>query len=224
MRPASPFGARDLLAMTSHNGCTIQRRLVLPLSASGVLRQGRFPALRSGAICCIELWDVMPSPEAGGRSRARPQNMPRCGRVTNALASWRVVLVAPPPARLRASCGRPATMPRSSRKYQPLHAVLRQAGARIERERGASIAPDPPGLITLECWPGERGRRSCVAVAAPQKTSVRRQSRPGAEESLARRRKVVVDALIAVRARDRSRELRESNERLEKKNPLLPSR
>jgi hypothetical protein len=33
--------ARALLAMTSHNGCTTQRRLFLPLSASGVLRQGR---------------------------------------------------------------------------------------------------------------------------------------------------------------------------------------
>ena len=57
--------SRDLLAMTSHNRCTTQRRLVLPLSASGGLRQGRFPALRSGAICCIELYDVMPSPKRG---------------------------------------------------------------------------------------------------------------------------------------------------------------
>ena len=82
LRPAGA-GSRDLLAMTSHNGCTKQRRLILPLSASGVLRQGRCPALRCGAICCIELCDVMPSPEAGGRSRARPQYIPRCGRFTN---------------------------------------------------------------------------------------------------------------------------------------------
>jgi len=64
LRPAGA-GSRDLLAMTSHNGCTKQRRLILPLSASGVLRQGRCPALRSGAICCIELCDVMPSPKRG---------------------------------------------------------------------------------------------------------------------------------------------------------------
>jgi hypothetical protein len=71
---------------------------------------------------------------------------------------------------------------------------------------GASIAPVPPGLITLECWPGGAAAAPGVAVAAPQQTSVRRQSRPGAEESLARRRKVDTDALIAVLARDRSRE------------------
>jgi len=102
------------LAMTSHNSGEAQGRLVSPLSASGGLRRGRFPALRSGPMPHRELCDVMPSPEAGGRSRARPQYIPRCGRVTNALASWRVVLVA-------SSCGRPATMLLAPRKYLPLH-------------------------------------------------------------------------------------------------------
>ena len=66
----------------------------------------------------------------------------------------------------------------------------------IERGRGAAIAPAPPGLITLAAGPEARPpllRRGGRA----QQTSVRRQSRPGAEESLDRRRKVDVDALIA---------------------------
>ena len=50
-------------AMTSDNRCTIQRRLILPRSASGVLRQGRCLPLRSSAICCIELSDITPPPK-----------------------------------------------------------------------------------------------------------------------------------------------------------------
>jgi len=102
-----------------------------------------------------------PAPKRAGRSRARPQNMPRCGLVTKA-----------PDRRIVSPCFPflPASRHHAAvPQYQPLHAVLRQAGARIERERGASIAPDPPGLITLECWPGERGLRSFVAVAARRK-------------------------------------------------------
>ena len=186
LRPAGA-GSRDLLAMTSHNRCTTQRRLILPRSASGGLRQGRFPALRFGAICCIELCDVMPSPEAGGRSRARPQYIPRCGMVTNALASWRVVLVAglirrahpsgcplaslsppgsdsagdPPPCR-----GRPENISRSM--------LCPATGARIERERkpppAATNAPAPPGLITLVARRAQCGRRSFVAVVASTET------------------------------------------------------
>ncbi len=110
--------SRNLLAMTSHNSGEAQGRLISPHSASGGLRRGRSAALRSAPIPHRELCDVMPSPEAGGRSRARPQYIPRCGLVTNALASWRVVLVA-------GSCGRPATMPRSPRKHQPLHVPVR---------------------------------------------------------------------------------------------------
>jgi hypothetical protein len=71
---------------------------------------------RSGAICCIELCDVMPSPAAGGRSRARPQNIPRCGRVRKALTA--------------ASC-RPAFRPslqaatmQRSPEYMPLHVTV----------------------------------------------------------------------------------------------------
>ena len=207
MRPASSrcAGSRDLLAMTSHNSGEAQVRLISPRSA---VRRPPARAVRSAPIPHLELWDVMPSPAAGGRSRARPQIIPRCGRVTNALAWWRVVLVAPPPARLRASCGRPATMLLATRKYQPLHAVPGKAGARIERERGAIQRASPSGPDHAGMLARRRGRRSCVAVAAPQQTSVRRQSRPGAEESLARRRKIVVDALIAARLEiDQEREV-----------------
>jgi hypothetical protein len=79
--------SRDLLAMTSHNSGEAQGRLVSPRSASGGLRRGRFAPLRSAPMPHRELCDVMPSPEAGGRSRARPQNIPRCGRVTKALTA-----------------------------------------------------------------------------------------------------------------------------------------
>jgi len=67
--------AQDLRGMTSDNRCTIQRRLILPHSASGVLRQGRCLPLRSSAICCIELSDVTP-PRSEGRSSASPQRIP----------------------------------------------------------------------------------------------------------------------------------------------------
>jgi hypothetical protein len=109
--------SRDLLAMTSHNSGEAQGRLISPHSASGGLRRGRdvdslapaclalravlrtvcpgrprvpvLPALRSCPIPHRELCDVVPSPEAAGRSRARPQSIPRCDQVTSALASWR---------------------------------------------------------------------------------------------------------------------------------------
>lgn len=105
--------SRDLLAMTSHNSGEAQGRLISPHSASGGLRRGRFPALRSGPMHHRELCDVMPSPEAGGRSRARPQNIPRCGLVTKALtaASCRLAF--------RSSL-QAATMP-AVPQYQPLH-------------------------------------------------------------------------------------------------------
>lgn len=42
------------------------------LRCRGGLRRGRFPALRSGAICCIALCDVMPPPKRGaGRAPGR---------------------------------------------------------------------------------------------------------------------------------------------------------
>jgi hypothetical protein len=73
----------------------------------------------------------------------------------------------------------PATL-----KFLPGKPVLASSG------NGAHPSRQPCGPDHAGCWPGERGRRSFVAVAAPQQTSVRRQSRPGAEESLDRRRKV----------------------------------
>jgi len=153
--------SRDLLAMTSHNSGEAQGRPGSPHSASGGLRRGRFPPLRSGPIPHRELCDVMPSPEAGGRSRARPQYIPRCAvGFTNALASWRVVLVA-------SSCGRPATMLLAARKYQPPHAPVRwllASSGRGRSQRARPCGPDHAG-----CWPGVRGLRSFVAAAAPQK-------------------------------------------------------
>ena len=108
--------ARALLAMTSHNCGGAQGRLISPRSASGGLRRGRFLPLRSSPIPHLELCDVMPSPAAGGRSRARPQNMPRCGLVTKALtaASCRLAF--------RSSL-QAATMP-AVPQYQPLHAPV----------------------------------------------------------------------------------------------------
>ena len=78
----------------------------------------------------------------------------------------------PPPC-----CRRPENICRSmfrcgglpsqaTRSTCPQNETLSRGCSRIERGWGASIAPDPAGLITLECWPGKRGRRSFVAVAA----------------------------------------------------------
>ncbi|MCK9589629.1 MAG: hypothetical protein M0Q93_09750, partial [Terrimicrobiaceae bacterium] len=47
------------------------------------------------------------------------------------------------------------------------------SGKPVPASSGDGAHPSRQSLraSTLECWPGERGRRSCVAVAAPNKCS-----------------------------------------------------
>jgi len=203
--------------MTSHNRCTTQRRLILPHSASGGLRQGRFPSLRFGAICCIELCDVMPSPEAGGRSRARPQNIPRCGLVTKALtaASCRLALTRSPPGESHppgCACAQsspdapasrwsvpPCKPPPCQRSPNVCRSMFRCSGSSHRAGKGRSHRASPSGPDHAGCWPGERGRRSFVAVAARSKQVFVGSQGPEQRRALPAAERVDVDALIAAR-------------------------
>lgn len=173
----------------------------------------------------------MPSPEAGGRSRARPQNMPRSGLVTKALTA--------------ASC-RPAfrpslqaaTMP-AVPQCQPLHAPVqwvafpgytfdlspgRGAIARVFSHRAGAgrihraspCGPDHAGMLARRARP-PLSRIRGIAVAARQK-----QVFVGSQGPEARRALPAAERPLSSRSLPRGLEIDQERERLEKKSRFLP--
>ena len=179
------------LAMTSHNSGEAQGRLISPRSASGGLQRGRFLALRSSPIPHRELCDVMPlAPKRAGRSRARPQNQPRCGWVTKAqtAASWRLAF--------RSSL--PAASMRQSPKYEPLPPAFRESEREHEPPPGSSQRASPFGSAHAGCSPHPRAAAALpafagIAFGGAAETSVRQSARPDPEESLCTMAKRAVD-------------------------------
>jgi len=140
----------------------------------------------------------MPSPEAGGRSRARPQNMPRSGLVTKALTAASCRLAFRPSLQA-------ATMQRSPNISR---SMFRCSGSSHRAGTGRIHRASPSGPDHAGCWPGERGRRSFVAVAAPQQTSVRQHARPSKKESL----RELPERLMSMRSLPRGLEIDQERE------------
>jgi hypothetical protein len=143
--------SRDLLAMTSHNCGGAQGRLISPRSASGGLRRGRFPALRSGPIPHLELCDVMPSPKRGQVPRQAAKHAACAAGSRTPLhrgvsSSSQAPAGDPPPC-----CGRPENM--SCSMLCPASRCSHRVGM------GRSHRASPCGPDHAGCWPGERGRR-----------------------------------------------------------------
>ena len=159
--------------MTSHNRCTTQRRLILPLSASGGLRQGRFPALRSGAICCIELCDVMPSPEAGGQvpRQAAKYAAPRFGH-ESPRPPHRVGLLSVPPCK-------PPPCQRSP-EYMPLHVPVRW----LRKQPNPCGIKQPPARAWTLTWKSSANMCFPLAFAHPPKAWMRARHRSAAHTCL----------------------------------------
>lgn len=166
-RPATPFGARDLLAMTSHNIGDAQRPPGVPLSAGAEASgTGGFAALRSAAIHHRALCEVMPSLRVGLRSAwsqafalcsGAPLPAPTPGQVprqaANAsrfadwftthpvLAPWRLVLVA-------SSCGRSATVPRPPERV-PHREPGPDGATRVPRSPSPPVPVSPCGWVWI---------------------------------------------------------------------------
>jgi len=84
--------------MTSHNRCEAQGRLILPLSASGVLTLSTPVESRPPGCALRSLPQPLPRlgvPEAGGRASARPQNMPRSAVAFSTAPARRIVACRP---------------------------------------------------------------------------------------------------------------------------------